>query len=154
MSQSKQLSRVIVSVGCLVFGLRSDLVGGTWEFTYSLMLLDRAILWTDSIFYTVRELIGWMSVTELVVEGDSMESQALRLEVQTKKGNLELVESSLILNLGLDFPSAEWARLGEVEESGKGSPMLCTPLKIVDPFLQNNATGILEIGEGRLEASR
>ena len=118
-----------------MFGLRSDLVGGTWEFTYSSMLLDRAILWTDSIFYTVRELIGWMSVTELVVEGDSMESQALRLEVQTKKGNLELVESSLILNLGSDFPSVEWARLGEVEESGKGSPMLCTPLKIVDPFL-------------------
>ena len=74
-------------------------------------------------------------MTQLVAEGDSMESQALRLEVQTKKGNLELVESSLILNLGSDFPSAEWARLGEVEESGKGSPMLCTPLKIVDPFL-------------------
>ena len=32
--------------------------------------------------------------------------------------------------------------------------MLCTPLKIVNPFLQDNATGILEIGEGRLEASR
>ena len=74
MSQSKQLSRVIVSVGCFVFRLRVDLVGGTWEFTYSLMLLDRVILWTDSIFYTVRELIGWMSVTELVIEGDSMES--------------------------------------------------------------------------------
>ena len=94
-----------------------------------------------------------MSVTELVAEGDSMESQALRLEVQTKKGNLELVESSPILNLGLDFPGVEQARLGEVEESGKGSPMLSTPLKIVNPFLQDNATGILEIDEGRLEAS-
>ena len=153
MSQSKQLSRVIVSAGCLVFGLRSDLVGSTWEFTYLLMLLDRAILWTDSTFYTVRELIGRMSVTASVAEGDSMESQALRLEVQTKKGNLELVESSPILNLGSDFPGTEWARLGEVEESGKGSPMLCTPLKIVNPFLQDNATGILEIDEGRLEAS-
>ena len=129
-------------------------MGSTWEFTYSLMLLDWAILWTDSIFYTVTKLIGWMSVTESVAEGDSMESQALRLEVQTKKGNLELVESSPILNLGLDFPCAEWAGLGEVEENGKGSPMLCTPLKIVDPFLQDNATGILEIDEGRLEASR
>ena len=49
-------------------------MGSTWEFTYSLMLLDRAILWTDSIFYTVRELIGKMSVTESVAEGDSMES--------------------------------------------------------------------------------
>ena len=74
MSQSNQLSGVIVSARCLVFGLRSDLVGSTWEFTYSLMLLDRAILWIDSIFYTVRELIGKMSVTESVVEGDSMES--------------------------------------------------------------------------------
>ena len=127
--------------------------GSTWEFTYLLMLLDRAILWTNSIFYTIRELIGRMSVTESIAEGDSMESQALRLEVQTKKGNLELVESSLILNLGLDFPSVEWARLGEVEESGKGGPRLCTPLKIVNPFLQDNATGILEIDEGRLEAS-
>ena len=129
-------------------------MGSAWEFTYLLMLLDRAILWTDSIFYTVRELIGWMSVTESVAEGDSMESQALRLEVQTKKGNLELVESSPILNLGLDFPCTEWAGLGEVEENGKGSPMLCTPLKIVDPFLHDNATRILEIDEGRLEASR
>ena len=57
-----------------MFGLRSDLVGSAWEFTYSLMLLDRAILWTDSIFYTVRELIGRMSVTESIAEGDSMES--------------------------------------------------------------------------------
>ena len=73
--------------------------------------------------------------------------------MQTKKGNLELVESSPILNLGSDFPSAEWARLGEVEESGKGSPRLCIPLKIVNPFLQDNATGILEIDEGRFEAS-
>ena len=73
--------------------------------------------------------------------------------MQTKKGNLELMESSPILNLGSDFPGAEWARLGEVEESGKGSPMLFTPLKIVDPFLQDNATRILEIDEGSLEAS-
>ena len=43
---------------------------------------------------------------------------------------------------------------GEVEESGEGSLMLCTPLNIVDPFFQDNATGILEIDEGRLEASR
>ena len=93
-------------------------------------------------------------MTKSTPVGDSMESQALRLEVQTKKGNLELVESSPILNLGLDFPCAEWPGLGEVEENGKGSPMLCTPLKIVDPFLQDNATGILEIDEGRLEASR
>ena len=93
-------------------------------------------------------------MTQSVAEGDSMESQALRLEVQTKKGNLELVESSPILNLGSDFPRAECARLGEVEESGKGGPRLCTPLKIVNPFLQDNATGILEIDEGRLEASR
>ena len=34
--------------------------------------------------------------------------------MQTKKGNLELMESSPILNLGSDFPGAEWARLGEV----------------------------------------
>ena len=74
--------------------------------------------------------------------------------MQTKKGNLELMESSPILNLGSDFLGVEWARLGEVEESGKGSPMLCTPLKIVDPFLQNNAIGILEIDEDRLKASR
>ena len=47
-----------------------------------------------------------MSVTKSVAEGDSMESQALRLEVQTKKGNLELVESSPILNLGSDFLGA------------------------------------------------
>ena len=43
---------------------------------------------------------------------------------------------------------------GEVEESGEGSLILCTPLNIVDPFFQDNATGILEIDEGRLEASR
>nr|POE84402.1 hypothetical protein CFP56_44490 [Quercus suber] len=153
-SQSKQLSKVIVSTGCLVFRLRLDLVGSSWEFTYSLMLLDRAILWTDSILYTIRELIGRMSVTESTAIGDSKESRALGLEVQTKKGNLELVKSSSILNLGSDLPRAEWARLGEVEESGKGSPMLCTPLNIVDPFLQDNATGILEIDKGRLEASR
>ena len=78
----------------------------------------------------------------------------MRLEVQTKKGNLELVESLPILNLDSDLPGAEWAKLGEVEESGEGSPMLYAPLNIVDPFLQDNATGILEIDEGRLEASR
>ena len=92
-------------------------------------------------------------MTKSTAVGDSMESQVLGLDVQTKKGNLELVESSPILNLGLDLPSVEWARLGEVEESGEGSPMLCTPLNIVDPFFQDNATGILEIDEGRLEAS-
>ena len=59
-----------------------------------------------------------------------------------------------MLNLGSDLPGAEWARLGDIEESGEGSPMLCTPLNIVDPFLQNNDTGILEIDEGRLEACR
>ena len=67
------------------------------------------------------------------------------LEVQTKKGNLELVESLPILNLGLDLPGAKWVGLGEVEESGEGSPMLCTPLNIVDPFFQDNATVILEM---------
>ena len=55
-------------------GLRSDLVGITWEFTCSLMSLDRVILWTDSIFYIVRELMGQMRVTELAEVGDSMES--------------------------------------------------------------------------------
>ena len=68
-----------------MFGLRSDLVGSTWEFTYLLMLLDRVILWIDSIFYTVRELIGQMSVMESIAVADSMDSQALRLEVQKKK---------------------------------------------------------------------
>ena len=109
------------------------------------MLLDRVILWTNSIFYIVRELLGWMSVMESAAIGDSMESQALGLEVQTKKGNLELVESLPILNLGLDLPGAKWVGLGEVEESGEGSPMLCTPLNIVDPFFQDNATVILEM---------
>ena len=32
--------------------------------------------------------------------------------------------------------------------------MLCTPLNTVDLFLQDNATGILEIDEGKLEASQ
>ena len=93
-------------------------MGSTWEFTYSLMLLDRAILWTDSIFYTIRELIGRMSVTKSVAEGDSMDSQALRLEVQTKKGNLELVESSPILNFGSIFlvlNGLGWGKLKKVE---------------------------------------
>ena len=62
-------------------GLRSNLVGITWEFTCSLMSLDRAILWTDSIFFTIRELMGQIRVTELAVVGDSIESQALGLEV-------------------------------------------------------------------------
>ena len=95
-----------------------------------------------------------MRVTKSTPVGDSMESHALGLEAQTKRGNLELVESSLMQNLGLDLPGVEWARLGDVEESGQGNPMLCTPLNIVDPFLQDNATGILEIDEGRLEASQ
>ena len=73
-----------------MFGLRLDLVGITQEYTCSLMLLDRAILWTDSIFYTVRELMGRMRVTKSAVVGDSMESQASGLEVQTKRVNLEL----------------------------------------------------------------
>nr|POF02771.1 hypothetical protein CFP56_25130 [Quercus suber] len=59
-------------------GLSSNLVGITWEFTCSLMSLDRVILWTDSIFYTVKELMGRMRVMELAV--DSMESQASGLE--------------------------------------------------------------------------
>ena len=95
-----------------------------------------------------------MRVTKSTPVGDSMESHALGLEAQTKRGNLELVESSLMQNLGSDLPGVEWARLGDVEESGQGNPMLCTPLNIVDPFLQDNATGILEIDEGRLEASQ
>ena len=75
------------------------------------------------------------------------------MEAQTKRGNLELVVSPLMLNLGSDLPGAEWVGLGEVEEYGVGSPILCTPLNIVDPFLQDNAVGILEIDEGRLETS-
>ena len=71
-----------------MLGLRSDLMGSTWEFTCLFMLLDQVILWIDSIFYTVRELLGRMSVMESVAVGDSLESQALGLEVQTKKGNL------------------------------------------------------------------
>ena len=116
------------------------------------MLLDRAILWTNSIFYTVRVLMGRMRLTESAMVGDSMESHALGLEAQTKRGSLELVESSPMLNLGLDPPGAEWAGLGEVEESGEGSPMLCTPLNTVDPSLQDIAIGILEIDKGKLEA--
>ena len=64
-----------------MLGLRSDLMGSTWEFTCLFMLLDQVILWIDSIFYTVRELLGWMSVMESVAVGDSLESQALGLEV-------------------------------------------------------------------------
>ena len=144
---------MIVSAGCLVFGLRLDLVGITREFTCLLMLPNRAILLTDSIFYTVRELMGQMRVTESKVVGDSFESQASGLEAQTKRVNLELVVSSPMLNLGSDLPGAEWAGLGEVKEYGEGNPMLCTPLNTVDPFLQDNAIGILEIDEGKLEAS-
>ena len=62
------------------------------------------------------------------------------------------METSPILNLGSDPPGAEWAGLGEVEESGEGSPMLCTPLNTVDPSLQGIAIGILEIDKGKLEA--
>ena len=58
------------------------------------------------------------------------------LEAQTKWGNLELVESYAKFRLR------------------STSPMLCTPLNIIDPFLQDNAIGILEIDEGKLEASR
>ena len=64
-----------------MLGLRSDLMGSTWEFTCLFMLLDQVILWIDSIFYTVRELLGRMSVMESVAVGDSLESQALGLEV-------------------------------------------------------------------------
>ena len=92
-------------------------------------------------------------MTESVVVGDSIKSQASGLEVQTKRVNLELVVSPSMLNLGSDLPGAEWAGLGEVKEYGEGRPMLCTPLNTVDPFLQDNAIGILEIDEGRLEAS-
>ena len=59
-----------------------------------------------------------------------------------------------MLNLSSDLPSAEWARLGEVEENGEGSPMLCTPLITIDLFLQDNTIGILEIDEVRLKASQ
>ena len=99
-SQSKQLSRVIVFAGCLMFRLRLDLVGSTWEFTCLLILLDRVILWTNSIFYTIRELIGRIRVTESTAVGDSIESQALGLVAQTKRGNLELVESYAKFRLG------------------------------------------------------
>ena len=64
------------------------------------MLLDWAILWTNSIFYTIRELIGRMRVTESTTVGDCMESQALGLEAWTKRGNLELVESYAKFRLG------------------------------------------------------
>lgn len=110
-------------------------MGVTRTFTCSLMLLDRAILWTDSIFYIVRELMSRMRMAKLVVVGDSMESQASGLEAQTKRGNLELVVSLPMLNLGSDLLGAEWVGLGEVKECGKGSPMLCTPLNILNPFL-------------------
>lgn len=65
---------MIVAVGCLVLGLRSDLMGISLEFTCSLLLLDRAMLWTDSIFYTVRELVRLVRVTESVVVGNRVES--------------------------------------------------------------------------------
>ena len=94
-----------------------------------------------------------MRVTKSTPVGDSMESQALGLEAQTKRGSLELVETSPMLNLGSDPPGAEWAGLGEVEENGEASPMLCTLLNTVDLFLQDNAIGILKIDKGILEAS-
>ena len=97
--------------------------------------------------------MGQMIVTGLAVVGDSMESQASGLEAQTKRGNLELVESLPMLNLGSDLPGVEWAGLGEVEENGEASPMLCTLLNTVDLFLQDNAIGILKIDKGILEAS-
>ena len=56
--------------------------------------------------------MGQIRVIELAMVGDSIESQASRLEAQTKRGNLELVESSLMLNLGSDLPGVEWAGLG------------------------------------------
>ena len=59
-----------------------------------------------------------------------------------------------MLNLGSDLPSVEWVGLGDVEEGGEGSRMLCISLNIIDPFLQDNAIGILEIDEAKLEASR
>lgn len=65
---------MIVAVGCLVLGLRSDFMGISLEFTCSLLLLDRAMLWTDSIFYTVRELVRLVRVTESVVVGNRVES--------------------------------------------------------------------------------
>lgn len=65
---------------------------------------------------------------------------------------MELVESSTMLNLGSDLLGAEWGGLVEVVESGEGNPMLRMPLNTIDPFLQDNATGIWEIDEGRLEA--
>ena len=59
-----------------MLGLRSDLMGITLEFTCSLMSLDQAMLWTDSIFYTVRELVHRVRVMESAVVVDSVESQA------------------------------------------------------------------------------
>ena len=59
-----------------MLGLRSDFMGITLEFTCSLMSLDRAMLWTDSIFYTVRELVHRVRVMESAVVVDSVESQA------------------------------------------------------------------------------
>ena len=59
-----------------MLGLRSDLMGITLEFSCSLMSLDRAMLWTDSIFYTVRELVHRVRVMESAVVVDSVESQA------------------------------------------------------------------------------
>ena len=45
-----------------------------------------------------------------------------------------------MLNLGSDLLGVEWVGLGDIEENREGSPMLCTPLNIVDPFLQDNDT--------------
>ena len=57
-------------------------------------------------------------MTKSTPVGDSMESQALGLEAQTKRGNLELVESSPMLNLGSDLPvlnGLDWGMLKKVE---------------------------------------
>ena len=56
-------------------------MGITLEFTCLLMSLDRVMLWTNSIFYTIRELVHRARVTESMVVGDSVESQALLEEL-------------------------------------------------------------------------
>ena len=56
-------------------------MGITLEFTCLLMSLDRVMLWTNSIFYTIRELVHQARVTESAVVGDSVESQALLEEL-------------------------------------------------------------------------
>ena len=56
-------------------------MGITLEFTCLLMSLDRVMLWTNSIFYTIRELVHRARVTESAVVGDSVESRALLEEL-------------------------------------------------------------------------